>query len=163
MIYDFHQDGYLTLAFWALICSLLLAFMVWLGIPLVKLLRKGAGNFNKIEAGITSGILLVTLIPLVFCSINLSYSSVKVYNLHTENYLVETGILSELTASRDDYRDTVQYEVSFAVNDISFQNNNLVVDEQLMEKLRQTENKTVKIAYELTEDGVFVYFIELID
>jgi hypothetical protein len=164
MIYDFHQDiGYLALAFYALLCLLLLAFMVWLGIHLVKLLRKGAGNFNKIEIGIRSAIILVTLIPFVFCIDLFSSSCAKVYRLHTETYLQETGTLSFLTAERDDYRDDIMYDVSFIVNGVSFANNNLVVDEALLEKLRFCEQKTVTVAYELTEDGVFVYFIEVID
>ena len=162
MIYDFHQDiGYLALAFYALLCLLLLSVIIWLGTMLVKSLR--GKSINKIEIGIRSAIILVTLIPFVFCIDLFSSSCAKVYRLHTETYLQETGTLSSLTAERDDYRDDIMYDVSFIVNGVSFANNNLVVDEALLEKLRFCEQKTVKIAYELTEDGVFVYFIELID
>ena len=162
MIYDFHQDiGYLALAFYALLCLLLLSVIIWLGTMLVKSLR--GKSINKIEIGIRSAIILVTLIPFVFCIDLFSSSCAKVYRLHTETYLQETGTLSSLTAERDDYRDDIMYDVSFIVNGVSFANNNLVVDEPLLEKLRFCEQKTVTVAYELTEDGVFVYFIEVID
>ena len=162
MIYDFHQDiGYLALAFYALLCLLLLSVIIWLGTMLVKSLR--GKSINKIEIGIRSAIILVTLIPFVFCIDLFSSSCAKVYRLHTESYLQETGTLSSLTAERDDYRDDIMYDVSFIVNGVSFANNNLVVDEALLEKLRFCEQKTVTVAYELTEDGVFVYFIEVID
>ena len=162
MIYDFHQDiGYLALAFYALLCLLLLSVIIWLGTMLVKSLR--GKSINKIEIGIRSAIILVTLIPFVFCIDLFSSSCAKVYRLHTETYLQETGTLSSLTAERDDYRDHIMYDVSFIVNGVSFANNNLVVDEALLEKLRFCEQKTVTVAYELTEDGVFVYFIEVID
>lgn len=162
MIYDFHQDiGYLALAFYALLCLLLLSVIIWLGTMLVKSLR--GKSINMIEIGIRSAIILVTLIPFVFCIDLFSSSCAKVYRLHTETYLQETGTLSSLTAERDDYRDDIMYDVSFIVNGVSFANNNLVVDEALLEKLRFCEQKTVTIAYELTEDGVFVYFIEVID
>ncbi len=162
MIYDFHQDiGYLALAFYALLCLLLLSVIIWLGTMLVKSLR--GKSINKIEIGIRSAIILVTLIPFVFCIDLFSSSCAKVYRLHTETYLQETGTLSSLTAERDDYRDDIMYDVSFIVNGVSFANNNLVVDEALLEKLRFCEQKTVTVAYELTEDGVFVYFIEVID
>ena len=162
MIYDFHQDiGYLALAFYALLCLLLLSVIIWLGTMLVKSLR--GKSINKIEIGIRSAIILVTLIPFVFCIDLFSSACAKVYRLHTETYLQETGTLSSLTAERDDYRDDIMYDVSFIVNGVSFANNNLVVDEALLEKLRFCEQKTVTVAYELTEDGVFVYFIEVID
>ena len=162
MIYDFHQDiGYLALAFYALLCLLLLSVIIWLGTMLVKSLR--GKSINKIEIGIRSAIILVTLILFVFCIDLFSSSCAKVYRLHTETYLQETGTLSSLTAERDDYRDDIMYDVSFIVNGVSFANNNLVVDEALLEKLRFCEQKTVTVAYELTEDGVFVYFIEVID
>ena len=162
MIYDFHQDiGYLALAFYALLCLLLLSVIIWLGTMLVKSLR--GKSINKIEIGIRSAIILVTLIPFVFCIDLFSSSCAKVYRLHTETYLQETGTLSSLTAERDDYRDNIMYDVSFIVNGVSFANNNLVVDEALLGKLRFCEQKTVTVAYELTEDGVFVYFIEVID
>ena len=49
MIYDFHQDiGYLALAFYALLCLLLLSMIIWLGTMLVKSLR--GKSINKIEA-----------------------------------------------------------------------------------------------------------------
>ena len=162
MVYDFHQDiGYIALGAYALLCLLLLSVIIWLGTMLVKSLR--GKSINKIEIGIRSAIILVTLIPFFFCIDLFSSSCAKVYRLHTETYLQETGTLSSLTAERDDYRDTIMYDVSFIVNGVSFANNNLVVDEALLEKLRFCEQKTVTVAYELTEDGVFVYFIEVID
>ena len=161
-VYNFYQDiGYISATVYLLVCGVLLGIVIWQCVVIGKILFAHSLKIKLVEVLVRFAVTTITLIPLFFCSNDLVSLGTKIYRYHTEQYDIESGLLDNLIVERKDYRDDEQYRVLFDVNNITFKPTNMILDEQTLRMLSSVEHKNVKIAYENSEEGIFIHFIEI--
>ena len=161
MIYNYFEDvGYVALTIFLVLAILLFGIALGYTIKFVKLYITTTSRANIIELFVQLLVLLVLFVLFVFFSYN-AMKLGKVYHCYnTKGYKVVEGVLYDVNGSRNDYRSEEQYDVSFYVNGVKFENTNISCSKDLLVKLSDAEGRNVVIYY-TGEKEYFIYVVAL--
>lgn len=163
MLYNYFDDGgHIGTIVYSLLLCLMTGLIVRMIISAIKeISSKGIKNVYA-DLAVRGVVILVILVLSFFMGGQLIQSIEYYYEYVTETYGVISGKLENVKFELSDGRGEF-YVVTFKVNDLDFNDNNISTSSENAESIKSCENQEVTVYYKIENDQQFVYKIELAD
>ena len=154
-IYDYYEDNSLSTVIFVLITIICFAVLIFLIIHNVKGVRK---HGFCLETALLLAALIVTAVFTCFLSCN-SLALIKFdVTCGAGNYETVSGPVEIVAVTRNDYRDSEQYDIDFFVNEMRFQNTTSFSTKQ-KELILSNLEKDIEVRYSFVGKELVIYQI----
>lgn len=146
-IYNWFEDvGYLGWSIYLIFLMIALGLITYLLTTIIKS-KKEKGKNKITENQIRIIILFALSIFVVALGNQFIKQTDNLYKYKSETYYETTGTFNNFSAVRDDYRNNIEYDISFCIDDMNFEDTNIICDKNLYETLMELDGENIKVIY----------------